>query len=188
MREALRLADEAAALGEVPVGAVAVHEGAVVGRGLNRRETDRDPFAHAELLALAEAARALGRWRLSGVTLFVTLEPCSLCVGAALQARIDRIVYGAPSPKAGALGGLFDLNALPHNHRLAVTPGVLEAECGGAADALLRGSSEPGRLKTESLESWPSGRRHLTRNQAYRQRYRRFESYALRSLERWPSG
>ena len=129
MREALQLADRAAALGEVPVGAVAVHAGAVVGRGLNRRETDRDPFAHAEMLALAEAARTLGRWRLSGVELFVTLEPCSLCVGAALQARIDRIAYGAASPKAGALGGLFDLNALPHNHRLAVTAGVLEGEC-----------------------------------------------------------
>jgi len=130
MREALRLADDAATLGEIPVGAVVVHEEAIIGRGLNRRETDRDPFAHAEMVALAEAARALGRWRLSGVSLFVTLEPCSLCVGAALQARIDRIAYGAPSPKAGALGGLFDLNALPHNHRLAVTPGVLAAECG----------------------------------------------------------
>ncbi|HVP59543.1 MAG TPA: nucleoside deaminase [Myxococcaceae bacterium] len=129
MREALVLADEAAALGEVPVGAVAVLDDAIVGRGSNRRETDRDPFAHAELSALAEAARRLGRWRLSGVSLFVTLEPCSLCVGAALQARIDRVVYGAPSPKAGALGGLFDLNALPHNHRLAVRAGVLEAAC-----------------------------------------------------------
>jgi tRNA(adenine34) deaminase len=129
MREALLLADEAATLGEVPVGAVAVHEGVIVGRGSNRRETDRDPFAHAELRALAEAARALGRWRLSGVSLVVTLEPCSLCVGAALQARIDRVVYGAPSPKAGALGGLFDLNALPHNHRLEVRRGVLVAEC-----------------------------------------------------------
>ncbi|MGZ6029083.1 MAG: nucleoside deaminase [Myxococcaceae bacterium] len=129
MREALRLADDAAALGEVPVGAVAVHEGTIVGRGSNRRETDRDPFAHAEMRALSEAARTLGRWRLSGVSLVVTLEPCSLCVGAALQARIDRIVYGAPSPKAGALGGLLDLNALPHNHRLVVRRGVLEEEC-----------------------------------------------------------
>jgi tRNA(adenine34) deaminase len=129
MHEALALADEAAALGEVPVGAVAVHDGVIVGRGSNRRETDRDPFAHAEMRALAEAARVLGRWRLSGVSLVVTLEPCSLCVGAALQARVERIVYGAPSPKAGALGGLFDLNALPHNHRLAVRAGVLESEC-----------------------------------------------------------
>jgi len=129
MQQALALADQAAALGEVPVGAVAVLDGTVVGRGLNRREIDRDPFAHAELLALAEASRNLGRWRLTGVSLVVTLEPCSLCVGAALQARVDRVVFGAPSPKAGALGGLFDLNAQPHNHRLEVRRGVLEAEC-----------------------------------------------------------
>jgi tRNA(adenine34) deaminase len=100
MQQALALADQAAALGEVPVGAVAALDGVVVGRGLNRRETDRDPFAHAELLALSEAARTLGRWRLSGVSLVVTLEPCSLCVGAALQARVERVVYGAPSSKA----------------------------------------------------------------------------------------
>lgn len=143
MQQALALADEAAALGEVPVGAVAVHEGMIVGRGSNRRETDRDPFAHAELRALAEAARALGRWRLSGVTLVVTLEPCSLCVGAALQARIDRVVYGAPSPKAGALGGLFDLNALPHNHRLEVRAGVLEAECAARLSRFFQGLRTP---------------------------------------------
>ena len=143
MQDALALADEAAALGEVPVGAIAVHEGVVVGRGSNRRETDRDPFAHAELRALAEAARVLGRWRLSGVGLVVTLEPCSLCVGAALQARIDRVVYGAPSPKAGALGGLFDLNALPHNHRLEVRAGVLEAECAARLTRFFQGLRSP---------------------------------------------
>ena len=143
MQEALALADEAAALGEVPIGAVAVHEGTIVGRGFNRRETDRDPFAHAEFRALAEAARGLGRWRLSGVTLVVTLEPCSLCVGAALQARIDRVVYGAPSPKAGALGGLFDLNALPHNHRLEVRAGVLEAECEARLTRFFQGLRSP---------------------------------------------
>jgi tRNA(adenine34) deaminase len=143
MQDALALADEAAALGEVPVGAVAVHEGVIVGRGSNRRETDRDPFAHAELRALAEAARVLGRWRLSGVGLVVTLEPCSLCVGAALQARIDRVVYGAPSPKAGALGGLFDLNALPHNHRLEVRAGVLEAECAARLTRFFQGLRSP---------------------------------------------
>ncbi|HEY3588148.1 MAG TPA: nucleoside deaminase [Myxococcaceae bacterium] len=143
MQEALALADEAAALGEVPVGAVAIHEGTIVGRGSNRRETDRDPFAHAELRALAEAARGLERWRLSGVTLVVTLEPCSLCVGAALQARIDRVVYGAPSPKAGALGGLFDLNALPHNHRLEVRAGVLEAECAARLTRFFQGLRTP---------------------------------------------
>jgi tRNA(adenine34) deaminase len=143
MQEALALADEAAALGEVPIGAVAVHEGTIFGRGFNRRETDRDPFAHAEMRALAEAARVLGRWRLSGVTLVVTLEPCSLCVAAALQARIDRVVYGAPSPKAGALGGLFDLNALPHNHHLEVRAGVLEAECAARLTRFFQGLRTP---------------------------------------------
>jgi len=143
MQEALALADVAASLGEVPVGAVAVHDGTIVGRGSNRRETDRDPFAHAEMRALAEAARVLGRWRLSGVSLVVTLEPCSLCVGAALQARIDRVVYGAASPKAGALGGLFDLNAMPHNHRLAVRAGVLEAECAARLTRFFQGLRTP---------------------------------------------
>jgi tRNA(adenine34) deaminase len=93
--------------------------------------------------ALAEAARLLGRWRLSGVTLVVTLEPCSLCVGAALQARIDRVVYGAASPKAGALGGLFDLNALPHNHRLEVRAGVLEAQCAARLTRFFQGLRSP---------------------------------------------
>ena len=147
MREALALADQAAALGEVPVGAVAVHEDTIVGCGSNRRETDRDPFAHAEMRAMSEAARELRRWRLSGVSLFVTLvvtlEPCSLCVAAALQARIDRVVYGAPSPKAGALGGLFDLNALPHNHHLEVRAGVLEAECAARLTRFFQGLRTP---------------------------------------------
>ena len=125
MQEALRLAAEAAKLGEVPVGAVAVHAGQVVGRGFNRREIDRDAFAHAELLALAEAAKVLGAWRLSGVTLYVTLEPCAMCAGALVQGRVDRLVFGAMDPKAGAVGSLYDLVQEPrHNHRLAVTSGV----------------------------------------------------------------
>ena len=143
MREALAFADQAAALGEVPVGAVAVFEGNLVGCGSNRRETDRDPFAHAEMRALSEASRELGRWRLSGVSLFVTLEPCAMCVGAMILARIDRVVYGAPSPKAGALGGLTDLNALPLNHRLDVTAGVLEPECAERLTRFFQGLRQP---------------------------------------------
>jgi tRNA(adenine34) deaminase len=143
MREALAFADQAAALGEVPVGAVAVHEGIIVGCGSNRRETDKDPFAHAEMRALSEASRELGRWRLNGVSLFVTLEPCAMCVGAMILARIDRVVYGAPSPKAGALGGLTDLNSLPLNHRLEVTAGVLEAECGERMTRFFQGLRQP---------------------------------------------
>jgi tRNA(adenine34) deaminase len=129
MHQALALAEEAAAEGEVPVGAVAVTEGVAIGRGRNRRETRRDPFAHAEMEALSEAVRTLGRWRLSDVTLYVTLEPCTMCVGAMLAARIDRLVWGAKSPKAGALGGLLDVTQASHNHRFAQTSGVEEEAC-----------------------------------------------------------
>jgi tRNA(adenine34) deaminase len=135
MQEALALARSAADLGEVPVGAVALHGGVVVGRGANRRETAHDPTAHAELLAIQEAARTLGRWRLSGVTLVVTLEPCAMCAGAMVLARLDRLVYGAADPKAGAVGSLMDLSQDPRlNHRFAVERGVRAEECG----ALLR--------------------------------------------------
>jgi len=135
MKEALALAREAALAGEVPVGAVALHDGRIVGRGRNRREEDRDPTAHAELLALQEAARSLGRWRLTGVTMVVTLEPCAMCAGAMVLGRIDRLVYGASDPKAGAVGSLLDLAQDPRlNHRFPVERGLL----GEACAALLR--------------------------------------------------
>jgi tRNA(adenine34) deaminase len=139
MREAIALAAEAAAAGEVPVGAVAVLEGRVVGRGRNRREEDRDPTAHAELLALQEAARALGRWRLSGVTLVATLEPCAMCAGALVLARVDRLVFGASDPKAGAVGSLMDLSADPRlNHRYPVERGLLGEESAELLRAFFR--------------------------------------------------
>jgi tRNA(adenine34) deaminase len=126
MREALVLAEQAAALGEVPVGAVAVKDGQVIGRGFNRREIDRDPFSHAELLALREASMALGAWRLTGVTLYVTLEPCAMCAGAMVQGRLSRLVFGTRDPKAGAAGTLYDLLSEPrHNHRVPYEGGVL---------------------------------------------------------------
>ncbi len=129
MQQALALAREAAALGEVPVGAVAVHDGKVVGTGFNRREVDKNPLAHAELLALDAAAKALGAWRLTGVTLYVTLEPCAMCAGALVQGRVTRLVFGAMDPKAGAVGSLYNLAEEPrHNHRLQVTSGVLADE------------------------------------------------------------
>jgi tRNA(adenine34) deaminase len=131
MREALVLAREAAASGEVPVGAVAVYEDRVVGRGANRRESANDPTAHAELLAIQEAARTLGRWRLTGVTVVVTLEPCAMCAGAMVLARIDRLVYAATDPKAGAVGSLLDLSQdLRLNHRFPVERGILAEEAG----------------------------------------------------------
>lgn len=139
MREALALAREAGARGEVPVGAVVVLEGRVVGRGANARESSRDPTAHAELLAIQEAARTLGRWRLSGATLVVTLEPCAMCAGAMVLARIDRLVFAASDPKAGAVGSLMDLSADPRlNHRFPVERGVLAAEAGELLRAFFR--------------------------------------------------
>jgi tRNA(adenine34) deaminase len=129
MQQALALAREAEALGEVPVGAVAVHEGRVVGTGFNRREVDRNPLAHAELMALDAAAKALGAWRLTGVTLYVTLEPCAMCAGALVQSRVTRLVFGTMDPKAGAVGSLYNLAEEPrHNHRLQVTSGILADE------------------------------------------------------------
>src|SRR5512142_2857272 len=131
MREALVLAREAGERGEVPVGAVAVLEDRIVGRGANAREAARDPTAHAELLALQEAARTLGRWRLTGTTLVVTLEPCAMCAGAMVLARIDRLVFAAGDPKAGAVGSLMDLSAdVRLNHRFPVERGLLAEEAG----------------------------------------------------------
>lgn len=131
MEQALVLAEEAAAEGEVPVGAVIVRDsdGAVVGRGRNRRETARHALSHAELEAIDEACRTLGGWRLSGCTLYVTLEPCPMCAGAIINARLDRVVFGASDPKAGSCGSLVDLFSLPYNHRPALTSGVCEAAC-----------------------------------------------------------
>jgi len=139
MAEALRLAAEAGEAGEVPVGAVAVCGGQVVGRGRNAREAALDPTAHAELLAVQAAARALGRWRLTGVTLYVTLEPCAMCAGALVLARIDRLVFAASDPKAGAVGSLQDLSADPRlNHRFPVERGLLAEESGELLKAFFR--------------------------------------------------
>jgi tRNA(adenine34) deaminase len=114
------------------VGAVALFEGRVVGRGRNGREECHDPTAHAELLAVREAARALGRWRLTGVTVYVTLEPCAMCAGAMVLARIDRLVFGATDPRAGAVGSLLDLSSDPRlNHRFPAEGGLLGDRCGG---------------------------------------------------------
>lgn len=131
MDAALEEAHRAAILGEVPVGAVAVLDGAIVGRGGNRTETLQDPTAHAEILALREGASRRRSWRLSGVTLYVTIEPCAMCAGACVLARIDRLVLGADDPKAGMCGSLADLvRDRRLNHRVDVVRGVRAAECG----------------------------------------------------------
>jgi len=136
MMEALAEARRAAGIGEVPIGAVVVLGGEAVGRGHNRREIDGDPLAHAEILAIRQAAAAIGGWRLTGCTMYVTLEPCAMCAGALVNSRVERLVYGAPDPKAGYCGTLGNLVQDPRlNHRLEVTVGVLEGE----SAALLRG-------------------------------------------------
>ncbi|MFZ5479689.1 MAG: tRNA adenosine(34) deaminase TadA [Myxococcota bacterium] len=143
MRRAIEVADEAARAGEVPVGAVVVCGDVEVAVGGNTRERACDPCGHAELNAIREAARLRGDWRLDGCTVYVTLEPCAMCAGAMVLARIDRCVYGAADPKGGFLGTLGDLSAHPRlNHRYAVTAGVLADDCAGqlrAFFARLRG-------------------------------------------------
>jgi tRNA(adenine34) deaminase len=131
MAQALALAEAAAARGEVPVGAVVVCDDAVVGRGGNAPIADNDPTAHAEIFALREAARVLGNYRLPGCALYVTLEPCAMCAGAILHARLSRLVFGARDPKTGACGSVIDLFAQPTlNHHTSVTPGVAADSCG----------------------------------------------------------
>ena len=130
MDAALALAKEAAAAGEVPVGCVIVRNGQIVGRGRNRRETDRTALAHAEIEAIGQACRTLGGWRLWECTLYVTLEPCPMCAGAIVNARIPRVVYGASDGKCGACGSVCDLFSMDFNHRPQVVRGVREKACG----------------------------------------------------------
>lgn len=132
MHEALILARQAEAAGEVPVGAVLVKDGTVIGSGWNQPIGARDPTAHAEVMALRAAAMSVGNYRLTGSTLYVTLEPCAMCAGAMVHARVARLVYGAADPKTGAAGSVFDLTRSDKlNHRLEVSGGVLAEECGG---------------------------------------------------------
>ena len=131
MKKALALARLAADIGEVPVGAVVVRKdtGEIIGRGFNRRETDRNPLVHAEMIAINEASRRLGGWRLIGCELYVTLEPCPMCAGAIINSRVERVIYGASDLKAGSCGSVTDLFALPYNHRPEVKNGVMAEEC-----------------------------------------------------------
>ena len=139
MRVALEEAGLAAEEGEVPIGAVVVCDGQVIARAHNRRETDHDPSAHAEFAAMLEASRVLDRWRLTGCTVYVTLEPCLMCAGLMYQARIRRCVYGASDPKGGALGTLYQVNEDERlNHTFEVTPGVLQGECAEQLRAFFR--------------------------------------------------
>ena len=129
MKKALRQAQLAKNAGEVPVGAVIVKDGKVIARGKNARETGKNAVLHAELAAIQKACRKLGGWRLIGCTLYVTLEPCIMCAGAIMNSRVERVVIGAADKKAGAYGGIVDINTLPVNHKPQIDFGVMEREC-----------------------------------------------------------
>ena len=130
MKEALKQAKKAYALGEVPIGCVIVHEGKIIGRGYNRRNTDKNTLAHAEITAINKASKVIGDWRLEECTLYVTLEPCQMCAGAIVQARIPEDVMGCMNPKAGCAGSILNILEMPQfNHQVKVTRGILEAEC-----------------------------------------------------------
>lgn len=130
MKEALRQAKKAYDLGEVPIGCVIVYEGKIIGRGYNRRNTDKNTLAHAEITAINKASKKIGDWRLEGCTLYVTLEPCQMCAGAIVQARIPEVVMGCMSAKAGCAGSILNILENPSfNHQVNVTRGVLENEC-----------------------------------------------------------
>lgn len=129
MQHALKKAKNAFKQGEVPVGAVIVHEGQIMAEGQNKRETEHNSLCHAEIEAINEACRVLGRWRLEGCTLYVTLEPCPMCTGAIINSRIDRVVFGAYDERAGSMGTLVNLCELDYNHRPQIVGGYMESEC-----------------------------------------------------------
>lgn len=130
MRAALQQAKKALALGEVPIGCVIVHDGKIIGRGYNRRNTDKNTLSHAEITAIRKASKKIGDWRLEDCTLYVTLEPCQMCAGAIVQARVTEVVMGCMNPKAGCGGSVLNILEMPEfNHQVMVTRGVLEKEC-----------------------------------------------------------
>lgn len=149
MELALEQASLAAAEGEVPVGAVVLQGDRVVGVGRNRREGDKQALAHAELEAIAMACRTLGGWRLLGCTLYVTLEPCPMCAGAIINARIERVSYGARDPKAGSCGSVINLFELPYNHKPALQGGLLEERCSAQLSDFFAALREKNRAKKE---------------------------------------
>jgi tRNA(adenine34) deaminase len=153
MDQALRLAAQAAARGDVPVGALVVSEGRILGVGMNRREVDADPTGHAEIVALRDACRAVERWRVDGATLYVTLEPCPMCAGAIVNARVARLVYGADDPKAGAVRSLYAIcNDARLNHRVEVVGGVRATESAALLQEFFRRARARPRLDARAEE------------------------------------
>lgn len=157
MKAALRLAQKAAEEGEVPVGAVVVCEGQIVGRGRNRRETRKNALHHAEIEAIGKACKKLGGWRLHQCDLYVTLEPCPMCAGAIINARIKTVYYGAPDPKAGSCGSLINLFELPYNHQPALVPGIMEDECAAVLRSFFRALRQRRREEREQQKTDAAG-------------------------------
>ncbi|HIV24938.1 MAG TPA: nucleoside deaminase [Candidatus Scatomonas pullistercoris] len=154
MKEAIRQAKKAEALMEVPIGCVIVYEGRIIARGYNRRNTDKNTLSHAELNAIKKASRKLGDWRLEGCTMYVTLEPCQMCAGAIIQARMDRVVIGSMNPKAGCAGSVLNLlERKEFNHQAEVIRGVLEEECSAMLSGFFRKLRE--RKKKKDVDGIP---------------------------------
>ena len=150
MKEAVKQAKKAAALGEVPIGCVIVHDGKIIGRGYNRRNTDKSTLAHAEITAIKKASRALADWRLEECTLYVTLEPCQMCAGAIVQARIPEVIIGCMNPKAGCAGSVYNLLEEPaFNHQVRIFRGILEEECSIMLKTFFKGLRQ--RLKNATI-------------------------------------
>jgi len=149
MKEALKQAKKASALGEVPIGCVIVYEGRIIGRGYNRRNTDKSSLAHAEITAIRRAGKVIGDWRLEDCTLYVTLEPCQMCAGAIVQARIPEVIIGSMNPKAGCAGSIYNMLQEPaFNHQVRLLKGVLAEECSLVLKTFFKGLRQ--RLKTEN--------------------------------------
>ena len=152
MREAIRQARKAYKLDETPIGCVIVHDGQIIGRGYNRRNTDKSPLAHAEISAIKKASRKLGDWRLEECTLYVTLEPCQMCAGAIIQSRVTRVVVGCMNPKAGCAGSVLNLlDVKAFNHQAQLTTGVLEEECSALMTGFFRELRERKKMQKKSI-------------------------------------
>ena len=150
MREALKQAKKAYALGEVPIGCVIVHQGKIIGRGYNRRNTDKNTLAHAEITAIRKASKYIGDWRLEECAIYITLEPCQMCAGAIIQARIPEVVMGCMNPKAGCGGSVLNILEMPgFNHQASVTRGVLEEECSEILNNFFSNLRERNKLEKE---------------------------------------
>ncbi|MDE7321461.1 MAG: tRNA adenosine(34) deaminase TadA [Lachnospiraceae bacterium] len=157
MREAVKQARKAYALGEVPIGCVIVHGGKIIGRGYNRRNTDKNTLAHAEITAIKKASKVIGDWRLEECTLYVTLEPCQMCAGAIVQARIPKVVMACMNPKAGCAGSILNILDMPEfNHQVETVRGVLEAECAAMLKNFFRELRVRNKMERERLLSTPT--------------------------------